>query len=210
MRKRLGNITQLQELLFGEHIEKYDSKLDQYNQRLNQLESETKKFRLVVDERLEQLETSLVHKITSVASSLEKRIKFLDINTHEEQIKMQQEIDALSQNTYDNIDYLQKSLNAHNSSLKSEITQSKAALDRDLQLLKQQIYERLESNVADLSTNKVSRSALAEVLFELCLKMRETDLDLESKETDPEKASVDLILPESSKVPETSKVHSIE
>lgn len=204
MRKRLGNITQLQDLLFGEHIEKYDSKLDQYNQRLNQLESETKKFRLVVDERLDQLEASLVHKITSVASSLEKRIKFLDINTHEEQIKMQQEIDTISQNTYDNIDYLQKSLNAHTSSLKSEITQSKAALDRDLQLLKQQIYERLESNVADLSTNKVSRSALAEVLFELCLKMRETNLDLEAKNADPEEANVDLILPE------TSKVQSIE
>ena len=200
MRKRLGNITQLQDLLFGEKIEKYDSQLEQYSQRLQQLESETKKFHLIVKERLEQLEESLGNKINSVASTLEKRIKYLEINTQAEQIKIQQEIDALSQNSYDNIDFLQKSLNANTNSLKTEITQSKVALDRDLQLLKQQIFERLESNLAELSASKVSRSTLAEVLFELCLKVKGSDFNFEQEETKTEEASVDFILPEQSKL----------
>ncbi len=196
MSERLSNITQLQELLFGEQIKKYDSRLEQHHQRLHQLESDTKKFQLVIEERIQQLEKSLLDKINSVASSLEKKIKYLDINTHEEQVKIQQEIDVLSQNSYDNIDFLQNSLNSHANSLKTEINQSKASLDRDLQLVKKQMLEKLESSIAELSVRKASRSDLAELLFELCLKIKGTDLNLPPEKEHSNETSVELILPE--------------
>ena len=43
--------------------------------------------------------------------------------------------------------------------------------------MKQQVLEKLESNLSDLSTNKVSRTDLAEVLFELCLKLKSKDAE---------------------------------
>ena len=49
IRKRLGNITQLQELLFGEQIDEYNFKLEQYQQKLNQLEANTQRSQLVID-----------------------------------------------------------------------------------------------------------------------------------------------------------------
>ncbi len=204
MRKRLGNITQLQDLLFGEQINQYNHQLEQYNQRLNHLEANLQKFQLVIEERMVQLENKLLHKISLTDNSLERKIKYVNLTDQENHSKMQQELDALSQHSYENLDFLQNSLNAKVHSLKAEIAQSKSACDHDLQLLKQQIFDKLESNLAELSTNKVSRSDLAEVLFELCLKLKGTDANLELPEsTADEKADksefdtpADLMLPE--------------
>lgn len=179
IRKRLGNITQLQELLFGEQIDEYNFKLEQYRQKLNQLESNTQRFQLVIDERFAQLETKLLQKINSVANSLEKKIKYLNLSIHEKHQQLKQEVDTMSQHSSDSIDFLQNSLNANTNSLKGEITHTKSALDRDMQLLKQQVLEKLESNLAELSNDKVSRTDLAEVLFELCLKLKGTDSEID-------------------------------
>ncbi|MGL5940632.1 MAG: hypothetical protein ACRC2S_09630 [Waterburya sp.] len=204
MRKRLGNITKLQEILFGEQVEAYNQKFKQYNHRLNQLENSQHKFQLVMEERFQQLETKILHQINSLANSLEKKIKYLDLTTKEEHQKIQQELDIISQHNYDNIDFLQNSLNAHASSLKTEITQSKTALDRDLQLLKQQVFSQLDSNLSELSTAKVSRSDLSEILFELCLKLKESgddfniadNQDQQKLKAQTNQDHVDLILPE--------------
>lgn len=204
MRKRLGNITKLQEILFGEQVEAYNQKFKQYNHRLNQLENSHDKFQLAMEERFQQLETKILHQINSLTNSLEKKIKYLELTTKEEHQRIQQELDIISQHNYDSIDFLQNSLNAHTNSLKTEITQSKTALDRDLQLLKQQVFTQLESNLSELSTAKVSRSDLSEILFELCLKLKESDENftrVENHDRQKLKAQtnqdhVDLILPE--------------
>ncbi len=203
IRKRLGNITQLQELLFGEQIDEYNQKLEQHNQKLNQLATNSQKFQLVIEKRINQLEKDLINKINSVANSLERKIQYLNLDTKGEQNKIRQELDKIWQHSSENIDFLQNSLNANSSSLKTEITQTKSTLDRDMQLLKQQILEKLESNLSELSTNKVSREDLAEVLFELCLKLKGTDVDIElSKSQDEQEilsahqAHTDLMLTE--------------
>ncbi len=204
MRKRLGNITQLQDLLFGEQINQYNRQLEQYNQRLNNLEANSQKFQLVIEERMAQLENKLLHQINLTANSLERKIKYVNLTAQEDHNKIQQELDRLSQHSYENIDFLQTSLDAKVSSLKAEIAQSKSASDHDLQLAKQQIFEKLESNLAELSSNKVSRGDLAEVLFELCLKLKGTDANLELPESAADERSqqsefdtpADLMLPE--------------
>ncbi|MBE9047571.1 hypothetical protein IQ255_24735 [Pleurocapsales cyanobacterium LEGE 10410] len=197
MREKLSNITQLQELLFGEQINEYNHKLEQHSQRLNQLEGNSQKFQFVIEERIARLESNLIHKINSIANSLERKIKYLNLTTKEEQSNIRQELEAVSRHSHDNIDFLQNSLNSHTNGLKTEITQSKAALDRDLQLLKQQISEKLESNLSDLSNNKVSCTDLAEVLFELCLKLKgEDELELPAPQEQQENQTVDLMLPE--------------
>jgi len=178
MRKRLSNITQLQELLFGEKIDEYNHKLEQHSQKIDYLEANCQKFQLVTEERLTQLENKLNNRINSVANTLDKKIQYLNISNQKEQKKIQQELASLSQKSGNNIDFLQNSLNANTNNLKTEITQVKSALDRDMQLLKQQVFEKLKSNLLELSSNKISRGDLAEVLFEISLQLKESDVDL--------------------------------
>lgn len=179
IRKRLGNITQLQELLFGEQIDEYNHKLEQYSQKINQIEANSQKFQQFIEERITQLEKKQILRLNSVANALEKKIKYVNIVAQQEQAKIQEELNSISQHSYKNIDLLQNSINDHKNSLKTEIIETKSDLEQDLQQLKQQIFEKLESNILELSTNKISRSDLAEVLFELCLKLKDTDVNME-------------------------------
>lgn len=203
MRKRLGNITQLQELLFGEKIEEYNHKLEQYHQQLNQIEANSQKFQLVIEERITNLEKKLLNNISSVTNSLERKIKYINVSTQQEQTKLQQELDSISKNIYENVDLLQNSINTNTNSLKTEINQTKSTVDQDIQLLKQQLLEKLDSNLSELSSSKISRGDLAEVLFELCLKLKGTDIDQglskseENQElTESNQAHADLMLPD--------------
>ena len=193
MRQRLGNISQLQELLFGEQIERYNRQIEQHDRQLERLETNLQKFQLVTEERIERLENRLSQKIDLMASSVDKKIKYLNFKSQEKHQQIEQNLDGLSKHSYENIDILRNSINANTNSLKAEINQSKAAVDEDLKQLKQQVLDKLESNLTKLSSDKVSRGDLAEVLFELCLKLKGTDTNLELPEGDFDSESVEKI-----------------
>ena len=82
--------------------------------------------------------------------------------------------------SHDNIDLLQKSFNTDINSLKIQIAQSKLDLNRDLSLFKQELLAKFEAHFLEIANNKISRTDLAEVLFDLCLKLKKTDIDLNS------------------------------
>ncbi|MGD1921492.1 MAG: hypothetical protein ACFCAD_22940 [Pleurocapsa sp.] len=196
IRQKLGNITQLQELLFGEQTREINLKFDSYGDRLSHLESNYQKLQLVLDERFEELENKLVQQINLATNSLEKKIHYLNLTSKEEHQKIKADLDFISQQSSDRIDHLQGSIKQQNNNLKVEINQSRAALDEEMNLLKQQITDRLNSSLAELSTGKVSRNDLAEVLFELCLKLKEPDIALAIIEGEEADYQTDEKLPE--------------
>ena len=175
IRQRLGNITQLQELLFGEQIKEYEHKLEQYDQRINQLEFNHQEFKIAIEKELKELEIKLVSKIDSTTNAWEKKIQYFYNAAQKEQNKTKQELDTLTQHSYRNADFLQNSIDTYNNSLKSEIIQSKSEFEQTLRLFKQQILEKLELDFSKLSSAKVSRSDLAEVLFDICVQLKETE-----------------------------------
>lgn len=178
IRKRLSNITQLQDILLGDKIDEYNHKFEHYSERLDFIEAKLQKFRLDIEEQMTQLENDLLSRIDSTDRSLGKKITYLNSATKEAQMRLQQDLDNVSQNNHKNIDFIQNSLNTNTNSLKIEITQAKSALERDMQLLKQQVLKKLESNLTQLTTDKISRQDLAEVLFELSLELRGTKSSL--------------------------------
>lgn len=179
IRQRLGNVSQLRELLFGEQIESYEAKSKEYNYRLNQLEADFHEFKLITEKNLKELENNLVSKINSVANTTEDKISYVNSHNLVEHQKINEELTKISKESYRNIDFLQNSINDHHSSLKQEITQSKSTIDRELQLLKRQVFDKLESSLAELSNTKLSHNDLADVLFELCLKLKDPGASLE-------------------------------
>ena len=179
IRQKLGNITQLQELLFGEQTREYDRKLDLYRARLDRLESDCLKSQLSIDKRFKELENKLIERINSATNSLEKKIQYFNTNNKEEQKQIKTNLELVAQQTHDSIDYFQDSIKTQNNNFQAEIIQSKVALDEEMCLLKQQITEKLNNSLSELSSEQVSRSDLAEVLFEICLKLKKSDNELE-------------------------------
>ena len=196
MRKRLGNVSQLRDLLLGDKIEEYEANFVQNSQRLDILESSLIKFQSGVNERLNKMQDSLSKEINAAVDSLEKKIKYLSLTTHEENNKLKQEIEVKSHTAFQNIDALQNSLRSETSYIKDELFQTRNTLGEDLQNLKKQVLEKLESNLSELTENKVSRTDLAEVLFELCLKVKGSEFVPSLKEATENQVKTEFILPQ--------------
>ncbi len=202
MRRKLGNITQLRELLFGEQIEEYERKFDQSFQHLNQLNTEVKQlegkfteFRADMRQQLYNLENNLSQEITSAVDSLEKKIQYLNLNTRSEAKRLHQEIQELAQSTDQSIEEVTENLKSQTKYLKDELSQTRTDLEKESQSLKQQLTEKIEKNLVELTDGKVSRTDLAEVLFELCLKIKGTNMVSEAQENGTEKIATELLLP---------------
>ncbi len=196
LRERLGNVSQLRDLLLGDKIEEYEANFAQNSQRLDSLESSLIKFQSEVHDSLNKMQDSLSREINAAVDSLEKKITYLSLTTHEETNKLKQEIEAKSSNAFQSIDTLQNKLRAETSYLKDELFQTRNTLGEDLQNLKQQVLEKLESNLSELTENKVSRIDLAEILFELCLKVKGSDFVPRLQEATENQMKTKLILPE--------------
>ena len=182
MRQKLGNITQIRELLFGEQIEEYDRQFASSQKKIQQLElglenidSNLERFKSDIEEHLSQLKHSLSDEINLAVDSVEKKLKYLSVNTYNEIGKVSQEIDAKTQENFQKIELATDSLNSQIRHLKDEASYSKETIEKDIVNLKKQLSETIEKNLSELTEAKVSRSDLAEVLFELCLKIKGQD-----------------------------------
>ena len=196
MRNRLGNITQLQELLFGEQIKQYDRKFKQTQIQIDKLESDLNQVHLTLEQRLSQLEKSFTRELKFAVDSLEKKLKYLSLTTQDETSKLKQEFKHTTQATFDNINSIQESLNTQTHNLKTEIIKTKQVLDKDIQFSRQQLLDKIEKDVLKLSDEKVSRGDLAEVLFELCLKVKGSDFVPQLQESTGNGVQTDFILPQ--------------
>lgn len=178
IRKRLGNISQLRELLVGDQLDEYNQRLDQYHQRLDILETNLQNLQTTMETAVAQSEKKLLEQLNAVVNTWKQKNQYNNLEIHEAQQKIQQGFELLSQSTQDNIDFLHQSINSKTNRLKIEIAESKSNLDRDLTLFKQQLSQKLETHLQELTTNKISRTDLAEVLFDLSLKLKGSNTDL--------------------------------
>ena len=196
MRERLGNIDQIRNLLFGSKLDEYEQRFDSYLQQMKKIELEFVNFQSEVRDRLTQLQSSLRSEINSTSDSLEKKLKYLGLTTHEETSRLGQNIKLVDQKHTAGIKSLQKTVNDKTNALNNELFKTRKELEEDVQTLKNQVFEDIEQRFSDLETAKVSRSDLAEVLFELCLKIKGSDFVPDLKEAADNQTQTDFLLPE--------------
>ena len=189
MRQKLSNITQIRELIFGEQAAEYEQKFAQFQQKNRQIESSIEnlnlnleRFKSDIEEHLLQLKNSLSADINTAVDGLEKKLKYLSINTSNEIGKINQEIESKTQGNLQIIQSATDKINSQIKYLKEEANQNHEAVEKDLSNLKNQLSEVIEKNFSDLTEAKVSRSDLAEVLFELCLKVKGQNANLDEIE----------------------------
>lgn len=199
MRDRLGNVEQIRNLLFGRNIEEYEQRFENCENRLDKIESDLSELGSQMRDRLTQIEESLLSEMRSTADSLEKKLKYLSLTTHDEITKLQQEIKLTDRKHTSNLNSLQINLVDKTNSLQTELDQSRDKLTKELQVLKEQVFEDIEQRFSNLENVKVSRVDLAEVLFELCLKIKGTEFIPDLKEAAENQTQTDFLLPEQEK-----------
>jgi hypothetical protein len=195
MRDRLGNIDQIRELLFGHQSRDFEQRFDQITERVDQLEAGLSKFQVEVREELKQLQDSLSTEIRVALDALDKKLQYLRL-THSESVeKLQHDLQSLEQKSSHGLLSLHENTTNQLKLIQTEATHIKAQLEADIQGLRHQVYEEMEKELTQLKDNKLSRSMLADVLFDLCLKVKGNELS-SSSDVGANSIKAELLLPE--------------
>lgn len=188
MRERLGNIDQIRDIIFG-------SQLRDYNSRFDKIESDLALLQEDAQDRVEQLKTILTAEIKSVVENLDKKIKTLSSNAQEELTDLRQQADRLNRKFSSSIEALDEALDSQTNSLRGELGQTRDQLQDEVRGLRSQVLEELDRRFTLLTESKISRDDMAEVLFEVGMRLKGTEFVPAIKQAADEKNS-SFVLPE--------------
>ncbi|NET33038.1 MAG: hypothetical protein F6K19_13635 [Cyanothece sp. SIO1E1] len=171
LREQLGNIDQIREILFGPEIRASSNRLEQIETRLSVLKQE-------VHDRTEEMKQVLSTEIKAEFEALEKKVKTLNLKDNEEKVEIRQQIDRISKQLASNVDVLNETIDQQTTSLRNDFLASRDKLQDDFRGLRKQVSEEMERRIAILTEAKVARGDMAEMLFELGLRLKGSESSL--------------------------------
>ncbi len=196
MRDRLGNIDQIRNLLFGDQIGEYSQRFQSYEDRFEAIESELLSFQEETRNRVNQLQNSLTAEIRSAVDSIEKKIKYISLTSQEARSEIQQDLQTVNQKLSQELTILNQSFGETTKDIREDLSTTRSNLEKDVESLRNKTFDALNSYISELKETKVSRVDLAEVLFELCLKVKGTEYVPELEESKDSSVKAEFLLPE--------------
>lgn len=151
----------------------------------------------------DDLQESINSELDELAENLDKRLKTLSHKDEEEKFDIRQQIDLLSKRLSGNLEVLDEALDKQTTTLHDNLQETRDRLQDDISYLRTQVFEELERYCSMLSQVKVSRDDMAELLFELGLRLKGTEFVPELREAakTPELRSLDGTEPEAGTMP---------
>ncbi|MFY7803859.1 MAG: hypothetical protein ACOVQ7_10560 [Limnoraphis robusta] len=189
MRERLGNIDQIRDILFG-------GQAREYNNRFEQLESNLSLIQQNLQDRIEQMRMALLSELQISVDVVDKKIKTLTLSTQEETADIRHQLEGTNRKFSHSIDAIRDNVENQTKAMKSEISQSRDKLHEEIQTLRTQVFEELERRFAHLSEAKVARGEMAEILFEVGMRLKKTEFVPALKGATEKEVNEDYLLPE--------------
>ncbi|MGA1626310.1 MAG: hypothetical protein ACO4AJ_11925 [Prochlorothrix sp.] len=161
----------------------------------------------------DSLEDALEEEIETTLETLNQRLKEAATKDEEEKFELRQQIDLLSKKLSSNVEALDEAIDTQTNTLREDFVSSRDSLQEELSDLRTQIFEELERYVSMLSEVKISKDDMAELLFELGLRLKGTEFVPELQEMgslaelEPEPAPK-AIEPDAEEAPKTRKTRA--
>lgn len=195
MRERMGNIDLIRDIIFGPKLGEYDSRIDKLESNLSLLEKE-------MHDRIEQVKTDCLTELRTAVEALEEKIKSVSLTAQKDSIDIRQLLDRTYQNFSGSLESIDKTLVSQTTSIRKELSDTRDKLQDDTRTLKTQIFDELEKRFSTLTNAKVSRNDMADILFELGLRLKGAELTPELKAAVSNNELNDVLLIEASKISE--------
>jgi archaellum component FlaC len=171
---KLGNIDQIRDIIFG-------AQLRDYNTRFDKLETDLGNFRQELIDRIQEVKATNIAELRSAVDIVDKRIKALQLTGEEERNDLRQIIDRTHRKSSSNFEKLSEDLEATTGLLRDNLSETKAKLQEDTRNLRNYVQEELE-RLSAIGNIKVSRDDMAEILFELGMRLKGTEFVPELEE----------------------------
>jgi exonuclease VII large subunit len=168
LRKRLGNVDQIRDLLFGSTLAEYEQRLLQYDQQLKQMDTRLTELNTETSDRLNRLRSDLSSEMQVSFEKLNSQIHQLQLNNTEHSRKSQ----SIEQRCGQEIESVKQSLTDQTQFLKKDLIQTRLQMQEEIVGLSEKLTQALYSEVANVRNAKLSQVDLADILFELCLKLK--------------------------------------
>jgi len=195
MRERIGNIDLIRDIIFGSKLKEYDSRLDKLESKLSLLDQEMR-------DRTLAIKTECLTELRASVDSLEQKIKSLSLTSQKDNADIQQLIDRTYRNFSNSLESIDKTVVSQTTSIRTELSETREKLQEDTRNLKTQLLDELEKRFSLLTDTKLSRNDMADVLFELGLRIKKAEFTPELKESARTNGSDDTLLIEARKVSE--------
>jgi DNA anti-recombination protein RmuC len=180
IRERLGNIDQIRDILVGPQLREYDT-------RISQIEAEVSLLRQDIRDRVEATKNSLATDMRTSFDSLEKKLKAISISTSEENTDLRIQLDRTNKKLATTITTLNEAIDKQTNALREDLLIARDKLQEDVRTLRNQIVEELDRQFSALRSGKISRDDMAEILFELGMRLKGNEFLRQLKEaTDPD------------------------
>jgi DNA anti-recombination protein RmuC len=189
MRERLGNIDQIRDIIFGAQLREYDNRFDKIDSDLSMMQQD-------MQARIEQVKTVLGTEMRTAIDSFEKKVKSITLNTQEESADLRQQLDRVNRKFSSSIEALDEALDNQTGAIREELSQTRERLSEETRTLKTQVFEELDRRFSMLRDVKVSRDDMAEILFELGMRLKGTEFVPELKGATDNKLNNEFLLPE--------------
>jgi molecular chaperone DnaK (HSP70) len=138
-------------------------------------------FQQEMREHIDQVKTVLSTDLRAAVDSLEKKIKALSLTSEEESTDIRQQLERTNKKFSNSIQALDEIVYNQTSSIKGELSETRNKLQQDTRSLREQVLQELDKRFSMLKDAKVSKDDIAEVLLELGLRLKGTELVPELK-----------------------------
>jgi predicted RNase H-like nuclease (RuvC/YqgF family) len=173
-----NNIEQIRELLFGTQLKQLSIKLDSLETMLKEQKEETEKrisvLKIETDRSLQKLQESLSTELQTSFRSLSEELKSLKEKNIQDREENDQQLESISKRLSSNVANLDEAIDKQTRSLRDDVLSSHKKLQSDLIQMKKQVVENFEKRLANLGSSKVSREDIADMFFEIVLKLKGT------------------------------------
>ncbi|NEP91199.1 MAG: hypothetical protein F6K18_32800 [Okeania sp. SIO2C2] len=190
MRERLGNIDKIRDIIFGPKLREYENRFEKLESELSSVQQETKN-------QIEQVKSAFSTELQATVDSIEKKIRNINLNiqnTQEDVVETKQQIERVNRKIITTKEALNEIIDNQTTSLREDLSQTREKLQNDVSHLKTQIFEELEKRFSLLKDVKVSRDDLAEIMFEVGMRMKKTEFVSELKEAADRDLEKDLLI----------------
>jgi hypothetical protein len=185
LRRRLGNVDQIRDLLFGSKLAEYEQRFQEYDRQLKQMDANLTELKTETRDRLNLLRSDLLSEMQIGLDKLNHQVDQLQLRNTEQSCKSQ----SMEQRHIQDIESVKQSLTDQTQFLKKDLVQTRRQMQEDLVRLSEKLTQALYAEVANVHDTKLSQVDLADILFELCLKLKNSRG--ESSTIDPAAVSIE-------------------
>ncbi len=145
----------------------------------------------------DEIKNSVFKELKMEVENFDKKLKLIIQKDDEEKVDLRQQIDRLNKRLTTNIQTLDQAIEKETSSLREDLMSSRSKIEDDVLTLKNQVLEELETRFSMLANSKIARDDIAELLFELGLRLKGTEFVTKLQEAgDSQESNSYNILPE--------------